>query len=281
MAGNHQNLDFHMADGRGYMLDRNYIASARLNCQYYLWKASLKFNIHPSIPNPGQDARVADVATGTAIWLTELAHELPNAQLDGFDIDLTQAPPKEWLPSNIRLRYLNIFDDIPDDLQGKFDIVHLRLLVLVVENSDPRPIIRNLVKMLKPGGYLQWDELNFPKCQIKTIDTSLQTPALQELREMAYSRGRNDWALELDVILNEEGFQDARLYHFEDSLEMLRANGEIVLLTWEEFAARLASADKKDEASKIYQLIQAVYREYLKGAVINLPRVVCVAQKSE
>lgn len=270
-----------MADGRGYMLDRNYIASARLNCQYYLWKASLKFNIHPSIPNPGQDARVADVATGTAIWLTEVAQELPNVQLDGFDIDLTQASPKEWLPSNIRLRHLNILDDIPDDLQGKYDIVHVRLLVLVVENSDPRPIIRNLVKMLKPGGYLQWDELNSPGCQIKTIDTSLQTPALQELREMVYSRGRNDWALELDVILNEEGFQDARFYHFEDSLELVRANGEIILLTLEEFAARLARADKKDEASKIYQLTQAVYQEYLKGAVLNLPKVVCVARKTE
>lgn len=280
MEGDHENPDFHMADGRAYMLNRNYASAARLNLQYYLWKASLKFNIHPSIPNPGQDAHIADVATGTAIWLAEVAHELPNAQLDGFDIDLTQAPPKEWLPSNTRLRHGNIFDDIPDDLQGKYDIVHVRLLVLVVENSDPRPIIRNLVRMLKPGGYLQWDDLNYPDTHIKTVDISLQTPALKELREMVYSRGRNDWPLQLDVILNEEGLEDAKLYHFEDTLALARANGEQHLLTMEEFASRLVRADNKEEASKIYQLIQAVWKEYLEGAALSMPRVVCVARKA-
>lgn len=275
-----QNPDFHMADGRGYMLNRNHAASARLNFQHYLWKASLKFNIHPSIPKPGQEAHIADVATGTAIWLAEAAHELPNAQLDGFDIDLTQAPPKEWLPPNTQLRYWNVFDSIPDDLQGKYDIVHVRLLVLVVENSDPRPIIRNLVKMLKPGGYLQWDDLNYPGTHVKAIDKSLQTPALQELRDMVYSRGRNDWTLQLDVILADEGFQDTRLYHFEDRLELARANGEQHLLTMEEFASRLARVDKKEEASKINRLIQSVYKEYLEGAVLSMPRVVCVARKA-
>lgn len=278
MTGDHENPDLHMADGRGYMLDRNYAAAARLNFQHYLWKASLNFNIHPSIPIPGQDARIADVATGTAIWLSEVARELPNAQLHGFDIDLTQAPPKEWLPSNTRLRRWNVFDDVPDDLQGKYDIVHLRLLALVVENSDPRPIIRNLVQMLKPSGWLQWDDLNFPDTHVKTIDRSLQTPALHEFREMIYSRGRNDWPLQLHVILTEEGFRDARLYHFGDDLELARANGEQHLLTMEEFATRLASDDKRDEASKILQLIQAAYKECLAGAALSMPRVVCVAR---
>lgn len=280
MTGDYQNVDFHMADGRGYMLNRNYTASVRLNLQQYLWKTSTKFNIHPSIPNPSRDAHIADVATGTAIWLAEVAHELPNAQLDGFDIDLTQASPKEWLPSNVRLRYLDIFDDVPDDLLGKYDVIHLRLLLMVVENSDPRPIIRNLVKMLKPGGYIQWDELNFPGSHVKTIDKTLQTPALDEFREMVYSRGRHDWPLQLDVILNEEGFEDARLHHFEDCLELVRANGENLLLVWDEFASRLAKAGNKDEASKIYQIIQAVYEEFIKGAVISVPKLVCVARKA-
>lgn len=38
---------------------------------------------------------------------------------------------------------------------------------MFVGNSDPRPIIRNLVKMLKPGGYLQWEELDFPDSHVK------------------------------------------------------------------------------------------------------------------
>ena len=283
MAGDGEMPDLRMADGRGYMLERNYAAALRLNFLHYMWKEALKSHLHPSIPvpNPGQNACIADVCTGTAIWLAEVAHELPNVQLDGFDIDLTQAPPKEWLPSNTRLRQWNVFDAIPDDLRGKYDIVHVRLLVLVVENSDPRPVIRNLVQMLKPGGYLQWEELNFPDHYVKTIDGSLQTPALHEVGMICYSRGRNDWPLQLDDILNEEGFQNGRRYQLEDSPELARANGELCLLSIDEFALRLARAGKTDEASKIHQVLQAAYKECLRGATIILPKLVCVAQKAE
>ncbi|MCJ1424137.1 hypothetical protein MMC29_002024 [Sticta canariensis] len=92
---------------------------------------------------------------GTAIWLTGVVRELPNAQLDGFDVDLAPASTQQWLPSNVRLRHFDVFDDIPDDLQGKYEIVHVRLLLMDVKSSDPRPIIRDLVKLLKYGGHLQ------------------------------------------------------------------------------------------------------------------------------
>ena len=172
---------FHLADGHGYMLDRNYAAACRLNYQFYLWKNSLQFNIHPSILIPKHDAYIADVGTGTAIWLLDLSRELSSAQLDGFDISLAQAPPKQWLPANVELRTWNILDEVPDEMAGKYDIVHVRLLVLAVENSDPRPLLRNLINMLKPGGFLQWDELDFAGTHVNTINESMQTPALEEL----------------------------------------------------------------------------------------------------
>lgn len=151
MAQSHEMADFNLANGRGYMLEQHFAAASRLNFQFYLWKESLQFSIHPSIPVP-EDARIADVATGTAIWLIKLAHELPSARLDGFDIKLDQAPPAQWLPPQVHLRTWNVFDNVPDDMLGAYDVVHMRLLVLVVENRDPRPIVRNLRKMLKPGG---------------------------------------------------------------------------------------------------------------------------------
>ena len=89
------------------------------------------------------------------MWLIDVARELPTAQLDGFDIDLRQAPPQQWLPSNATLRYWNIFEDVPDDPIGKYDFVNFRLLVLVIEGGDPRSVLQTLLKMLKPGGFLQ------------------------------------------------------------------------------------------------------------------------------
>lgn len=280
MAENPTALDFNLGNEQDYMLDRSYAASSRLNFQFYLWKDSLRFHIHPSIPSPAQNACIADVATGVAIWLIDVAKEFPTAQLDGFDIDLTQAPSKQWLPPNITLRTWNIFEDVPVDLLAKYDFVHVRLLVLVVENSDPRPVVRKHVTMLKPGGYLQWDDLNYPDTCVKSFDSSLKTPALQELRTIAYSQGRNDWTLQLDSIMSEEGLKDATLYHFHDKLELAKANSDQHLLTLEEFASRLEKAGMNDESARLFGLLQRAYKGSLDGAAFSMLRIVSVARKT-
>ena len=260
------------------MLGANYAAASRLNYQHYLWRETLRFSIHPSIPVP-EEARIADVATGTAIWLIDVTHEHPAAQLDGFDIDMSQAPPKQWLNPKIALKTWNIFDRVPDDMIGVYDVVHVRMLVLVVQNSDPRNIIRNLFQMLKPGGYLQWDDLNYHDVYVKTSDSSLSTPALDRFHEMIYSNGRSDWALHLSSIFAEEGLVENKLYHFQDPPELAKANGDQWLLAVEEFASTLAKTHQGDGANKILQIIQDASKEVLEGAAIVIPRVVCVGRK--
>jgi len=41
-----------------------------------------------------------------------------------------------------------------------YDVVHIRAFSSVIKDDNPGPILRNAFKMLKPGGYLQWDELD-------------------------------------------------------------------------------------------------------------------------
>ncbi|MCJ1453327.1 hypothetical protein MMC28_003674 [Mycoblastus sanguinarius] len=279
MAKDPANPDFSLADGNGYMLDRGHAAACRLNLQFYLWKAAMKFNIHPSIPIP-KDAVIADVATGTGMWLIDVSHDLPTARLDGLDIDLTQAPHRQWLPPNIKLRQWNIFDEVPSDLVGKYDILHVRLLLLVIEQGDPRPVIRNFLKMLKPGGYLQWDDLNFLEMCVKKVDPQLQVPALEQLREMVSANGRGDWVLQLPEYATEEGFEDTNLYYFGDGNELARAFNEQHLLTMEEFALSLTKIGKKEEALRFYKIIRDSCQESLKGAGLCIPRVVCVGRKA-
>lgn len=170
-------------------------------------------------------------------------------------------------------------DDVPSELVGQYDLVHVRLLVLAVDNSDPRPMLRNLIKMLKPGGYLQWDELDFPGTHVITVDESLQTPALEDLRRTMYSQGRQDWALQLPETSSVEGLHDAKLYHYGDRIELLRANCEQRLLVMDEFASRLAKINKKEEASKLYRILQDAYNETMQGAALVMPRIVCVTKK--
>lgn len=42
----------------------------------------------------------------------------------------------------------NVFEEVPDEFIGYFDIVHVRLITVVVKNNDPRPILANLKKLL-------------------------------------------------------------------------------------------------------------------------------------
>lgn len=43
---------------------------------------------------------------------------------------------------------LDIFQDVPDHLTGRYDAIHVKHFLLVVRGNDPRPVIRNMLKML-------------------------------------------------------------------------------------------------------------------------------------
>ena len=76
-----------------------------------------------------------------------------SSQLDGFDVDLTQFPPKHWLPSNVAMHKLDAFSSLTEDIVGKYDIVHLRLFIVLIKHNDPVPLLRNLISMLSKKFY--------------------------------------------------------------------------------------------------------------------------------
>lgn len=101
--------------------------------------------------------RIADVATGSGIFLAEISKQLdPSSQLDGFDIT-SRAFPSD-LPSNVSLQVHDARTPFPEELQGKYDLVHLRLLFAVVSSSDWESIATNAIQLLKPNGAIQWTE---------------------------------------------------------------------------------------------------------------------------
>lgn len=135
----------------GYGLGRGYAASLRLNFQHHLFRELLGYSIHPSILSQGTlspNPRIADVGTGTGQWLIDVSHEIPSAQLDGFDISKDQFPSKAWLPSQITLNEMDITEPIPSSLEGKYDVVHVQLFLCVVQKDGPSVILKELFKML-------------------------------------------------------------------------------------------------------------------------------------
>ena len=83
-----------------------------------------------------------------SIWLIDISRQLHSARLDGFDVSTGQYPPQEWLPDNLSLTIFDVHGDVPEALQGRYDIVHVRLFLTVVRNNDPRPILNKMHRML-------------------------------------------------------------------------------------------------------------------------------------
>ncbi|KAH8667037.1 S-adenosyl-L-methionine-dependent methyltransferase [Xylariales sp. PMI_506] len=109
----------------------------------------------------GPSPRVADVATGTAVWLRGVAKELPpTAQLDGYDFDVSKFPAAETLPSNVKLQYGNILEPFtpPEEL---YDVVHVRLLMYALKADQWVAAAQNLQSLLKPGGWVLWEETGY------------------------------------------------------------------------------------------------------------------------
>ncbi|RYP41314.1 hypothetical protein DL769_011580 [Monosporascus sp. CRB-8-3] len=255
-----------------YALMRDCNANSRLTAQHYLWKDLLGFLVHPDIPTRAADLKIADVATGNGIWLHDFARDKPTSvELHGFDISLDQVGPKAWLPSNIHMHTWNIFEEPPPQFVDYFDVVHVRLITVVVKDNDPRPVLANLKKLLKPGGYLQWDEVDTIGCSIKTVP-AVSAENLDKL--FSQLKGRDTWKYNLIEIMNENGYTDSLLYTYEYGLGIARFWNDVYVSTWKEFADNVL---KTPEVSK--ELERRGMEETRNGAAIMVPKLVWVAKK--
>jgi hypothetical protein len=174
-----------MAGKDSYLLGRRVFSSIRLTAQHLLWHDHLGWNLHPtisqylnsahSLPESNGDVqqnptngefeplRVADIACGNTIWLAQESKSSAyptNTQFYGFDISPAQFPFASNLTENVHLEILDASHSskIPDKYHSYFDVIHLRLIIGAVVSPKPTNFLESFLTMLKPGGYLQWDE---------------------------------------------------------------------------------------------------------------------------
>ncbi|KAI4232071.1 MAG: hypothetical protein LQ349_005224 [Xanthoria aureola] len=231
--------------------------------------------------------RIADVGAGTGIWLIELSKTLPGStQLDGFDIDLSQLPPKEWLPSNVATHTLDVSSVLPPSLVGKYDIVHLRLFIAIVKHNDPVPILRNLVAMLtsiEPGGYLQWDEHDHVSQKViardPAVDTSNVQAMLDFVRPFDLTMGLRTWVPSLAKILAAQGLVDSRLDRYPLPPEFYQYDTDNVFGVYEEISKKVLDKRGKGEGDKLRKLIAAAFVDSRKGVAISHDKVVVTGRK--
>lgn len=148
-----------------YKLPRDESENLRLSAQHYAFTRRQGWLLHPKVQEAISDIdnpQIADVACGTGIWAIEVAEKTMNSSVTGLDISDAQFPPRWTWPSNIVLDTLDLSRPIPYEHRAKYDVVHCRLLLAAGPSVDPRTWVKSFEKLLKPGGWLQWEELPYP-----------------------------------------------------------------------------------------------------------------------
>ncbi|KAI0154319.1 hypothetical protein GGR57DRAFT_111013 [Xylariaceae sp. FL1272] len=105
---------------------------------------------------------IADVGTGTGIWLLDANEQLKDAELVGLDISLDAAPPFETCPSSIKLRRWDVRENVPEDLVGAFDIITVRFFAFVLLNDEVPNVVAKLYSMLSKSGPIELHHLWIP-----------------------------------------------------------------------------------------------------------------------
>lgn len=235
---------------------------------------AIGFNIHPSIASKlPPNARIADVATGTGIYLKQLAESWPEATLDGYDISAMQYPETASLASNIKLKLLDVKKPIPPELEGTYDLVHVRLLSAAMLAPDWNLVVNNLVKLLKPGGALQWEECNFlAATQVRGRVESTYS-AIQKIEELLLDAFREHFEVGYKILPKE--MADAGLVNVQhdvvssDRVPEARAaftkNSMIVCFGW----ARSGKDSVPLSAAEIDELERQSYKDIESGGYVR------------
>ncbi|CAD6582664.1 MAG: hypothetical protein ASARMPREDX12_000999 [Alectoria sarmentosa] len=279
-----------MADNL-YVFSRDTPASVRLYFQHWMWRYQTGYLLHPNVVTTKEGLKIADIACGTGIWLIEVARSLSTStQLDGFDISEDQFPDKGWLPKNVTLSSLDSLAPLPEHLIGKYDVVHIGLLVMIIKNENPVPLLKNVMAMLKPGGYVQWDEMDVGSLNPSFPDKSRPCPHYDALhtQSTAFFDARNltyRWVSELDKFFKQQGLDVLSYTRLPIHDDLAKPWTEMQLMaTWDVNEKVLVPAALKDpsaspSAKEWRQMYGKVVEEVNQGMSIRMDMIVVVGKK--
>ncbi|KAI1149833.1 hypothetical protein F4825DRAFT_429006 [Nemania diffusa] len=135
----------------------------RLNYQHDAIKHAILEGhlVHPSIPAVEITKAIADLGCGTGVWLDDVKNTLfpgnhTGPRLVGFDLNAEAF--NETPAPGVQLIKQDCTKPFDDSYNGTFDLVNIRGLAYALSVEGFSLMIKNAIRLLRPGGYLQWLE---------------------------------------------------------------------------------------------------------------------------
>ena len=275
---------------QNYTLGGDQIAATRLNFQHHLVKELFDGKlVDPDIPLGPPDWVIGDVCTGTGIWLAQLSEALPSTcKFEGLDINLTQQPPSSWLQSNVSFRYLDIQAELPDDLVERYDLINVQFTQAFTSDESFPPMLQSIVKMLKPGGYVQWTETLHPRPHALLTDSTLrlEDTAFTEIIPYGWAimLGREfpKWTSTMREAFISVGLQDVKYYRPPLKGSVVQCMTQCYLSAVVESCDTVAprKPEMKTSIDKLRGLADRAWKEYHESGVgVDYRMVRCIGRK--
>lgn len=277
-----------------YKLGRDSQESIRLTAQHYCLVARQGFLLHPvvadavsRIPNP----RIVDVATGNGVWAAEVARRYPDTSVLGLDISDAQYSPRYTWTENLEFDLYDLLQEIPSHLLGQFDVVHVRLILSAGPNVDKTLFINRFHKLLRPGGWLQWDDLTYPNIHLVrqsgqgiAVSTSQDYPMLRILDNYLDQEARLSWFIDFEAVLEHfGGFDTIRLCTAPLRPELLTVETSLCVAVYESLMVMLLGSRRisDGEAARLRKAVSDLRKDVESGLLFSYNWHTGIAQRSE
>ncbi|KAF2692028.1 hypothetical protein K458DRAFT_286569 [Lentithecium fluviatile CBS 122367] len=269
-----------------YTFTRDLIDNNRVNPQHHLWIQLFGYHVHPAIPLLGRAAenakplRIADIGTGTDIWMTSLGEQIPDSvRFDGLDVSFDAAPPLQWLPSNIVLKKWNVREPPPEELVGAYELVHIRNFAYVLQDAEVPNVLAHLVALIKPGGYLQWGEPDVASFRVERTDPKNKVDTFMDLLKV--SQGQDERLAPAWISKLPETFERSGLVNVEADVEDAPPHPALAMHECNLVIHGLVARQTQDTgvAEAIAQLMPEVERETRDGSCWAFTRWTVIGKK--
>ena len=218
----------------------------------------------------------------------EVAAQLPDtARIDAFDISGDQFAPATSRPANLHLHLQDCFKPFPAEFVGSFDIVHARFWLCLVNNPDAPELLKNMVSLLKPGGYVQWLE------PLALAAIAVHPPSANNSKTAAVDRFTShwhkptenktyDWIENLPDLYRAQGLEVIATDRIPLKQHLRHAWSQSVLATIDDRAAQSASSSENaengvSEGSEVWML--QLIKAFKNASYVDTPFFCVVGRK--
>ncbi|KAJ3130267.1 hypothetical protein HK098_004314 [Nowakowskiella sp. JEL0407] len=246
-----------------YTLPADVQEQDRLELQHILYRHGFKEQFHmPLHVRMHQEGlRILDVGCGSAAWTKDVAKSFPLSQIWGVDVASSMMQNAERLP-NMRLYVGNVLERLPFE-NNTFDGIFQRHMKGAIPKNKWDQVILELIRVLKPGGYLELCEPD-SECHQAGPKFSMLFNAASQATE---ARGLNiNIVHELPQKMTNAGLNIISEHSCSFPLGWGDQYGNLQLLNWQQFGMAM-----KPFLSKTFGITPYEYDMLVNEAIAECP----------